>query len=207
MTETYDRTFLHRPSCASPYVELRRLAVSRVADVSPFVDQLMRFMRPLFDKFRDVDGSEAIEMALTEALANAVIHGNHESPDKTVVVICRCAMNGEVSITVRDEGEGFNSQSLQDPTDPKRLLLNHGRGIYLMHALMDEVCFEEGGRVVRMRKRLGSPVLGRARHATASPKTAHSAWPLVSGADEEPPAYSPDAESVGVHAPAAVRTA
>src|SRR5208283_5166876 len=112
MTETYDRTFLHRRSLASPYVELRRVAASRVADISPFVDQLMRFMRLLFDKFRDADGSEAVEIALTEALANAVIHGNRENPNKTVVVICRCAMDGEVSITVRDEGAGFNSRSL-----------------------------------------------------------------------------------------------
>src|SRR5271165_4307829 len=169
MTETYDRTFLHRRALASPYVELRRVAASRVADISPFVDQLMRFMRLLFDKFRDADGSEAIEIALTEALANAVIHGNHESPDKAVVVICRCAMDGEVSITVCDEGEGFNSRSLPDPTDPKRLLLTHGRGIrgiYLMRAFMDEVCFEEGGRVVRMRKRLGSPLSRSSRHLT-----------------------------------------
>ena len=206
MTETYDRTFVHRRSLASPYVEVRRVVASRVADISPFVDQLMRFMRLLFDKFRDADGSEAIEIALTEALANAVIHGNHESPDKAVVVICRCAMDGEVSITIRDEGEGFNSRSLPDPTDPKRLLLTHGRGIYLMQALMDELCFEEGGRVLRMRKRLGGPVSRSSRHTTNTPKTAHVAWPLVSGVDEELPAHSPGAEVAGVHAPAAVRT-
>ena len=157
MTETFDRTFLHRP-LASPYIELRRVVASRIADISPFVDQLMMFMRQVFDKFRDVDGTEAVEIALTEALANAVIHGNHESPDKTVAVVCRCAKDGEVSISVRDEGAGFNSLPLPDPTDPKRLLLTHGRGIYLMHALMGEVCFEEEGRVVRMRRRLGSQV-------------------------------------------------
>src|SRR5271165_7055056 len=175
MTEIYDRAFLHRHSLASPYVELRRVAASRVANISPFVDQLMRFMRLLFDKFRDADGSEALEIALTEALANAVFHGNHESPDKNVVVICRCAMDGEVSITVRDEGEGFNSRSLPDPTDLKCLPLNRGRGIYLMQALMDEVCFEEGGRVVQMRKRLGGLVSRSSRHTTDAPKTAHVA--------------------------------
>ena len=175
MTETYDRTPLHRRSLASPYVELRRVAASRVADISPFVDQLMRFMRPIFDKFGDVDGTQALEIALTEALANAVIHGNQENPNKTVVVIWRCAMDGEVSITVRDEGEGFNSRSLPDPTDPKCLFLTHGRGIYLMQALMDEVCFEEGGRAVRMRKSLGSPVSRRSRHTTDAPKSARVA--------------------------------
>ena len=175
MTETHDRTFRHRRSRASPYVELRRAAASRVAGISPFVDQLMRFMRPLFDKFHDADGSEAVEVALTEALANAVIHGNHENPYKTVVVVCRCAMDGEVSITVQDEGEGFSSRSLLDPTDLKRLPLNHGRGIYLMQALMDDVCFEEGGRVVRMRKRMGSPVSRNSRHTMDAPNSAHVA--------------------------------
>ncbi|MGA7415899.1 MAG: ATP-binding protein [Bryobacteraceae bacterium] len=204
MTETHDRTFRHRRSLASPYVELRRVAASRVADVSPFVDQLMRFMRLLFDKFGDADESEAIEIALTEALANAVIHGNHESPDKAVVVICRCAMDGDVSITIRDEGEGFDSRSLPDPTDPKCLLLNHGRGIYLMRTLMDEVRFEEGGRVVRMRKSLGSPVLRGARHITDTAKIAHEASPL--GIDRELSSHSRGAEVAGVHASAAAST-
>ncbi len=204
MTETHDRTFRHRRSLASPYVELRRVAASRVADISPFVDQLMRFMRLLFDKFRDADGCEAVEIALTEALANAVIHGNHENPYRTVVVVCRCAMDGEVSITVRDEGAGFNSRSLPDPTDPKCLLLNHGRGIYLMRASMDEVRFEEGGRVVRMQKRLGSPVLRSSRHITDTPKIAHEAWPL--GVDQELPSHSPGAEVAGVHASAEAST-
>ena len=175
MTETYDQTFLQRRSLASPYVELRRVAASRVAGISPFVDQLMGFMRLLFDKFHDTDGIEAVEVALTEALANAVIHGNRENPYKTVVVVCRCAMDGEVSITVRDEGEGFSSRSLPDPTDLKCLPRNRGRGIYLMQALMDDVCFEEGGRVVRMRKRMGSSVSRNSGHTMDAPNCAHVA--------------------------------
>ena len=95
-----------------------------------------------------------IEMALREALANAVIHGNHEDPHKRIYVTCRCQMDGEVSITVRDEGDGFNSPAVPDPTDPHRRLLSNGRGIYLMRALMDEVFFEEHGNVVHMQKRL-----------------------------------------------------
>jgi serine/threonine-protein kinase RsbW len=105
-------------------------------------------------KFRKVDGSEAnIEMALHEALTNAVVHGSHEDPNKRVHVICRCSIDGEVSITVRDQGQGFDSRGITDPTTPENLLSPHGRGIYLMHTLMDEVSFDEGGVVVRMRKR------------------------------------------------------
>jgi serine/threonine-protein kinase RsbW len=109
----------------------------------------MRFIA----KFRSLDGTEtAIETAVREALANAVIHGNHEDPSKQVSVLCLCSGDGEVSITIRDEGEGFDSAVLPDPTAPDNQMSAHGRGIYLMRTLMDEVYFDEGGVVVRMRK-------------------------------------------------------
>jgi histidine kinase-like protein len=83
---------------------------------------------------------------------NAVIHGTGENSYKLVCVECRCCMDGEVSITVRDEGSGFNSEEVANPTTLENLLFTHGRGIYLMRTLMDEVSFEEGGSVVRIRK-------------------------------------------------------
>jgi serine/threonine-protein kinase RsbW len=92
-----------------------------------------------------------MEIALREALANAVIHGNHENPRKHVHVTCRCEPAG-VSIAVKDQGRGFDINTLADPTAPENIGSVHGRGIYLMKALMDEVRFEEGGAVVRMRK-------------------------------------------------------
>ena len=101
---------------------------------------------------------EGSEIALGEALANAVIHGNHENPEKQVHVTCRCSMDGEVLITLRDEGKGFDSDAVPDPTEPQRLLLSHGRGLHLMRALMDEVSFEENGTVVRMRKRMKTSI-------------------------------------------------
>src|SRR5437588_3623203 len=102
---------------------------------------------------RSADRTDAdIEMALHEGLANAVIHGNGENPCKRIYVECRCYMDGEVSITIRDEGPGFDSSSVGDPTLLENRLFTHGRGIYLMKTLMDEVSFEEGGSVVRMRK-------------------------------------------------------
>ena len=97
---------------------------------------------------------EEIEIAIHEALANAVIHGNQENQEKQVHVACRCSLDGEVLSSVRDEGEGFDSRAVPDPTEAQRLLLTHGRGIHLMRTLMDEVSFEENGRVVRMRKRM-----------------------------------------------------
>ena len=150
MADTQSLSLLPRNGRSVPFVELRQSLPSKVAAISPFVDQLMRFVL----HFRGADGSEIdIEMALREALANAVIHGNGDGSCKSVYVTCRCYLDGEVSITVRDEGRGFDSNAVPDPTFLENLLFTHGRGIYLIKTLMDEVSFEEGGTVVMMRKK------------------------------------------------------
>ncbi len=136
------------------FVEFRYFLPSYVALVSPFMNELMH----LIDRLRGTDGSEFdIEMAVREAVVNAVIHGNHEDPSKHVFVKLRCGSDGDLSLTIQDEGAGFDSGSVPDPTQAEHLMSDHGRGIYLMRALMDEVSFEEGGTVVYMRKRAVSP--------------------------------------------------
>lgn len=155
MTQTHDLPPRPRVAQCPPFAELQQCFPSRVAGISPFVDQLMQFLKPLIHEFHNEDGSDIdIELAVREAIANAVIHGNHENPEKRVYVNCRCTIDGVVLITVRDEGQGFDSRTLPDPTDAANLLLTHGRGLRLMQALMDEVGFEESGRIVRMRKLL-----------------------------------------------------
>lgn len=131
-------------------VELQKSLPSCIQAISPFVAQLMSFLA----NFRNADGRDfEIEMAVSEALANAVVHGNHENPHKFVHVLCRCSTGGEISVTVRDQGQGFDSRAIPDPTAADNLCGEHGRGIYLMRAFMDEVTFEEGGTVVHMRKK------------------------------------------------------
>ena len=155
MTATHNVGHATSNSISAPFVELHRSFVSRAADIAPFVDQLMRFIQLFMEKVgTSKEAEEEIEIAIYEALANAVIHGNHENQEKQVHVACRCSMDGEVSISVRDEGEGFDSRVVPDPTEAQRLLLPHGRGLHFMKALMDEVSFEENGTVVRMRKRM-----------------------------------------------------
>jgi len=132
---------------SAPFVELRNCLPSEVAIISPFVAQLVRFI----SRYRKGDNFE-IELAVSEALANAIIHGNQEDPSKHVCVTCRCSRDGDVSITVQDEGQGFNTDTLPNPTFPENRLGGTGRGVYLMEALMDEVCFEQRGTVVHMRK-------------------------------------------------------
>jgi serine/threonine-protein kinase RsbW len=128
---------------------LQQSLPSRIAIISPFLDQLMRFIA----RFRNRDGSELnIETALREALTNAIIHGNQEDRRKRAYVTCRCSTDGEVAVTIQDQGQGFNPDGVPDPTAAENRLLPHGRGIYLMRTLMDEVRFEQGGALVYMRK-------------------------------------------------------
>jgi serine/threonine-protein kinase RsbW len=135
------------------FVEVRWSLASKRAEISPFVDQLIAFIGMFFRKQRFTDGTgEDIETAVREALANAILHGNQEDPRKRVYVTVSCSFHGEVSITVRDEGRGFDPGVLLDPTDRNNLLLSHGRGIYLMRTVMDEVSFKEHGTVVCMKK-------------------------------------------------------
>jgi serine/threonine-protein kinase RsbW len=137
-------------SRSASFVGLRNALPSHVDIVSSFVDQLMRFI----SRFRGSDESNAeIDLALREALVNAIIHGKRNDPRKRVNVNCRCTRDGEVSITVEDEGNGFRSDTVSDPTLPENKLRTHGRGIYLIRTLMDEVHFEKGGSVIHMRKR------------------------------------------------------
>jgi serine/threonine-protein kinase RsbW len=137
-----------------PCIELEHSLPSKVAAISPFVDKVMRLIR----KCGCADESENdVEIALREALANAIIHGNHEDPAKRVHVRCHCEPSG-ISIAVKDEGRGFDVATIADPTAPQNQGSIHGRGIYLMKALMDELRFEDGGVVVHMRKGAGQTV-------------------------------------------------
>lgn len=152
--EEKNRATLPNIPQARPFVELRQSLASR-ADISRVIDEVMRFIKTLSSQSYSADGTEMdIELAVREALANAVIHGNRENPKKRVHLTCRSSLDGEVIFTIRDEGQGFDPETLPDPTERNNLLRTHGRGIWLMHALMDEVTFQQNGTVVCMRKSL-----------------------------------------------------
>jgi serine/threonine-protein kinase RsbW len=90
-------------------------------------------------------------VSCTEAVNNAILHGNKADPNKTVRM--RCCVNGRnLKIKVQDEGEGFDSSSLPDPRDEKNLLKENGRGVFLMRSLMSSVKFRrlKKGTVVEM---------------------------------------------------------
>ena len=132
-----------------PLIAVECSLPSEVTAISPFVDKLTFLLR---NCGCGPEGVSDVEIALREALANAIVHGNHEDRRKHVQVTCRCEPD-EVSIAVKDEGKGFDVNNVPDPTAPENVGSAHGRGIHVMKALMDEVRFEEGGAAVRMRKR------------------------------------------------------
>jgi anti-sigma regulatory factor (Ser/Thr protein kinase) len=95
---------------------------------------------------------EEVRVALSEALSNAVIHGNRQDPAKKVEVFGGC--DGDIlTLVITDEGEGFDPAALPDPTSGEHLLSAHGRGVFLIHRLMDHVEYRRGGSQIILRKR------------------------------------------------------
>ena len=94
----------------------------------------------------------AIRLAVEEGLNNAIKHGNQCDCDKNVQVSYDVDSKRAV-ITITDQGCGFNSTNVPDPTTDENLEKPHGRGIMLMRAYMDEVHFNKCGNQVRMVKK------------------------------------------------------
>lgn len=97
------------------------------------------------------EASEQVNLAVIEAGTNAIKHGNKNDPNKKVHFEFGISPD-KLTITVRDEGEGFNPDEIGDPLDPENLLRPSGRGIFLMRTFMDEVRYNETGTEVTMIK-------------------------------------------------------
>jgi serine/threonine-protein kinase RsbW len=125
------------------------LAADR-ASVGPVVEQVMESVRQM----KCVDGKEdAIELSLQEALANAVVHGAKEDSSKVVECMVACDEERGILIIVRDPGEGFDPSAIPSCTVAENLYSSHGRGIFLINQLMDEVKFRKNGTEIHMVKR------------------------------------------------------
>jgi anti-sigma regulatory factor (Ser/Thr protein kinase) len=101
----------------------------------------------------------AVQLALQEAVANAIRHGCRGDASMHVQCSVSCDESGEVVIVVRDPGSGFDPGAIADPLDSANILKPSGRGIFLINELMDHVQFADGGREVRMRKTKNAPDL------------------------------------------------
>ena len=93
-----------------------------------------------------------IETALLEAIANAVRHGAKGDITKKVECVVACEEPQGMLIIVRDPGEGFDPKNVPNPTEGDAIFSDHGRGIYMINQLMDEVKFEKNGTEIHMRK-------------------------------------------------------
>ena len=95
-----------------------------------------------------------ILIAITEAVNNAIHHGNKSNPDKSVNV--QYSSEGDkLYFTIQDEGPGFDYDNLPDPTDPQNIEKPHGRGVFLMKNLSDKIDFFDGGSTVKIEFNVG----------------------------------------------------
>lgn len=105
-----------------------------------FIDELKQWTN-----FNDEDSSR-IMLTLSEAVNNAIVHGNKENPEKKVTVMSRFdPENGILTISVEDEGDGFNPNDIPDPLKEENLLNEGGRGVYLIEQYADDLQFSKGG--------------------------------------------------------------
>ncbi len=122
---------------------------ANVNAISPVVENIMKFA----GEMECGCGKEfEVETALREALANAIIHGARSDASRRVEICVACDESRGMLIVVRDPGNGFDPASLPNPLHGENVYAGHGRGIYLINQLMDEVRFEKGGTEIHMRK-------------------------------------------------------
>lgn len=122
-----------------------------VARIEATVEDLVRRCEPVCpDRKRLLFN---FRIGLSEALANAILYGNADHPDKRVRVELRI-QDGGIEVRITDHGRGFDPAAVPDPTLPENVAKPVGRGIFLMRALMDEVTFNASGNSVTLVLRL-----------------------------------------------------
>lgn len=87
-------------------------------------------------------------VAVTEGVNNAIHHGNKSNPEKNVDINIEINTDNQLVFIIKDQGEGFDPDALPDPTDPANIQKPHGRGVFLMQQLSDEIEYEDEGRTV-----------------------------------------------------------
>ncbi|HWR13765.1 MAG TPA: ATP-binding protein [Terriglobales bacterium] len=121
-----------------------------VESISPVVAGILA----MAEQMQCATGKELeIETALREALANAITHGCQNDPSKTIQCCVACDMDHGILIIVRDPGNGYDPLRVPSPLMGENIYSNHGRGIFLINQLMDEVHIRRNGAEIVMRKR------------------------------------------------------
>ena len=136
-----DKKFIFEMSCRSDQKE---------------ISQIEEFLRHISMQLHIDDGlMYRLLVSCTEAVNNAIVHGNKSDPEKKVNIRC-VVVKRTLTVFVIDEGKGFDSDNLQDPRDEKNLMKENGRGVFLMRSLMDKVRFKrlKSGSVAEMKVKL-----------------------------------------------------
>lgn len=138
MTQTFDPRM--------PYYKLLVLSSDpkNIARIQPFLESV----RKDCDVCEEVFGN--ILVSITEAVTNAILHGNNGDESKTVEIRMERQGNNRLGFFIKDEGCGFNYKTIPDPTRPENLLKIGGRGVFLMRELSDELVFHDNGRLVEI---------------------------------------------------------
>ena len=150
---------LRRLSALIPFCSTWQFTMTIPADpaVIPIVtDGVVELLE---EKYWPVDDVTAVQLALQEAIANAIRHGCRGDVSKHVRCCVSCDESGELVMAVRDPGSGFDPGAIADPLDSANILKPSGRGIFLINELMDHVQFADGGREVQMRKKKAPDVM------------------------------------------------
>ena len=114
------------------------------------VSKIEHFAETLRDQFGvGVEKYPDILISLTEAVNNAIIHGNNGDTKKQVCIVSLRTQKG-ITITVSDEGAGFNYSSIPDPTSADNICNCGGRGVFLMRELCDNISFVNNGSTVKL---------------------------------------------------------
>ena len=130
-------------------VQLDITITAHVDSISPVVEAILALAREM----KCAVGKEfEVETAVRESLANAIRDGCGDDCSKRVECCVACDESRGMLIVVRDPGPGFDPTTIASPIVGQNIYSTHGRGIYLINQLMDEVRFERGGREIRMRK-------------------------------------------------------
>ena len=118
------------------------------------INQVEQLVEQLTSRYQlNQEKHDSLLISLTEAVSNAIIHGNKQDRSKTVCIRYAQVTDG-LAVRVSDQGGGFNYQNLPDPTSPERLCECGGRGVFLMSQLCDRMQYINGGSTVEMRFRL-----------------------------------------------------
>jgi len=121
--------------------------LEKLADVELYVEKVAKEMG-----FNE-DDKDSLAIAVSEAVTNAIIHGNKQDRRKKVFIRFRLSAD-RITVYVKDEGEGFDPNRLENPLDPENILRETGRGIFILKSIMDEVSFDfsKGGTEVKIVK-------------------------------------------------------